>query len=139
VSKDCASDRRGAVTRVSATVACTVRRWAQMPTLTARWVHNPEDVAGEPGETLATRSHQVIREWAEARSALPVSLATEDPSPQSGLLRLRANSDDQRLAKIAWDEWFDAFEADNLVFIFRSTRPNGRPSNFFRLDADGDR
>ena len=106
-----------------------------MPTLAARWVHRPEDVTGERGETLATRSHEVIREWAEARGAMPVSITADDLSRRSGLLRIRAGVDEERLARIAWDEWFDAFEDDKLVFVFRSTRTTGRRSNFFRLDS----
>jgi hypothetical protein len=111
-----------------------------MPTPTARWVHQLEEIAGEHGETLATRSHEVIREWAEARGAVPVSINADDLSRRAGLLRIRAGTDKESLARIAWDEWFGAFEADNLVFVFRSTRTSGRRSNFFRLDsADGDR
>ena len=110
---------------------------AEMPTLTARWVHRPREIAGEHGETLATRSHEVIREWAEARRAVPVSITADDLSRRSGLLWIRAGVDEKRLARIAWDEWFDAFESDNLVFVFRSTRTSGRRSNFFRLDPAG--
>jgi hypothetical protein len=106
-----------------------------MPTLTARWVHRPEDVAGEPGETLVTRSHEVIRAWADARKALPVSLPADESASQSGLLRIRSGVDQETLARIAWDEWFQTFEADNLVFVFRSSLPNGRRSNFFRLES----
>jgi hypothetical protein len=110
-----------------------------MQTRSARWVHRPEDVAGAFGETLATRSHEVIRDWAEARGAVPVSISGDDHSHQPELRRIRAGVDDEALARIAWDEWFQAFEEDELVFVFRSTSTNGRHSNFFRLDsADGD-
>ncbi len=110
-----------------------------MPTLSTRWVHHPEEVAGQRGETLATRSREVIRDWAEARGAVPVSITADDLARRSGLHRIRAGIDDEKLARIAWDEWFEAFDADNLVFIFRSTRTSGRRSNFFRLDpAEGD-
>jgi hypothetical protein len=40
-------------------------------TLRAKWTHSPDEHEDRPGQTLATRSHEVIRSWADARGAQP--------------------------------------------------------------------
>jgi hypothetical protein len=103
----------------------------------AKWIHSPDERPDRRGQTLATRSGEVIRAWAEARNGRPVAATTgEDGRPRT--LRMRFNDDEGgrngRLREIRWDEWLGVFEERDLVFIYQEERRDGRQSNFFRLD-----
>jgi hypothetical protein len=103
----------------------------------ARWIHAPDERPDRRGQTLATRSAEVIRAWADARDARPVAATTgEDGRPRT--LRMRfgdeAGGRNGRLREISWDEWLGVFEERDLVFIYQEERRDGRQSNFFRLD-----
>jgi len=39
------------------------------------------------------------------------------------------------LERISWDEWFAAFDARELNFLFQEQRTDGSPSNFFQLES----
>ena len=98
----------------------------------AKWIHSGEDEPDHRGQTLATRSPHVIRTWADARDAVPViadaqMLLLDFPSDGGG--------GDGGLRSVAWNDWFDAFEERELVFLYQETLANGRQSNFFRLDS----
>src|SRR5437868_4925734 len=44
----------------------------------ARWIHSPDERPDRRGQTLATRSPEVIRAWAEARGGQPVTATRGD-------------------------------------------------------------
>lgn len=106
----------------------------------AKWVHTCDDEPDHPGQTLATRNHEVIRRWAAQRRAVP---ATEKSTPGTAgtppLLRFDfwqdAESADGRLVHIDWNDWLEAFDDGSLVFLYQETLANGRQSDFFRLDS----
>lgn len=100
----------------------------------AKWIHSPDEHEDRPGQTLATRSHEVIRRWAEARGAKPATVSGTEHEGRAGVLRFNFPGFDEDLEEIAWDEWFQPFDERNLVFLFQEHRANGEPSNFFRLD-----
>ncbi len=105
-------------------------------TLRARWTHNPDEHEDRPGQTLATRSHEVIRSWADARGAQPVTVGgRQDGRPRT--LRFtfpQGEGGRGRLEPISWDDWFRSFDERELVFIYQEHRRDGRESNFWRLD-----
>jgi hemerythrin superfamily protein len=45
----------------------------------ARWIHSTKEHEERPGQTLATRNHEVIRQWAEHRRARPCTTSGADP------------------------------------------------------------
>lgn len=118
-------------------------------TLRAKWTHRAGDEPDRNGQTLATRSPEVIRDWAERRSAVPVA-ATRGPDGRARTLRFDfrdggggrgsdgrgsgSNGGGGRLEPIGWDEWLKVFEERKLVFLYQERRRDGSDSNFFRLD-----
>ena len=105
-------------------------------TQNAKWIHSPEEHADRPGQTLATRSPEVIRAWAEERGGRPATAPGTEHDGRPGVLRITfAQEGNSRLEEISWDEWFRPFEERQLVFIYQETTSDGNQSNFFRLDS----
>ncbi|SRR5579884_1204884 len=101
----------------------------------AKWIDSPDDHEDRNGQTLATRNHEVIQKWAEARGAMPATVAGTEHGDRAGVLRMNFpgyGGDD--LQEISWDEWFRPFDERNLVFLFQENKSDGSESNFFRLD-----
>ncbi len=101
---------------------------------TAKWIESPDQHADRPGQTLATRSHEVIRRWAEERGAQPATATWRNGRPAT--LRLDfPGYGGQNLQPVGWDEWFRVFDERKLTFLYQEALRNGRPSNFFRLES----
>lgn len=101
----------------------------------ARWIHTPDEHEAHPGQTLVTRSHDVIRAWAEARGAKPATVPGSEHDGHVGVLRFDFpgyGGDD--LERIDWDTWFEPFDERELVFVFQEHKSDGSESNFFKLD-----
>lgn len=107
-------------------------------TLRAKWTHRPGEQPDRDGQTLATRNHAVIRDWAERRGAVPVAATVgDDGTPRTLRFAFGARGDrpgSGRLAPIGWDAWLSVFERRQLVFLYQERRRDGSQSNFFRLD-----
>ncbi len=102
-------------------------------------VESPDEHEERPGRSLVTRNHDVIRQWAEARNAVPATIEGTEHEGRPGVLRFdfEGVGDDERssrLKHISWDEWFETFDARNLNFIYQEHRSDGSESNFFRLE-----
>ena len=56
---------------------------------------------------------------------------TGDP----GIIRLDFQTDgpDPSLEEITWDEWFRAFDANQLAFVYQDKTADGKRSNFNKL------
>ena len=100
--------------------------------LQAKWISSPDEKPDRPGQTLATRSHEVIRRWAEARNARPAT-ATRGPEGEARTLRLDFGEQTEGLEPMSWDEWFGRFDERNLVFLYQEQKSDGAQSNFWRL------
>jgi len=101
----------------------------------ARWIHSPEEHADQPGQTLATRSHDVIQRWAEERGGRPATVAGTEHDGRPGVLRIIFSDEgNDRLQEISWDDWFRTFDERQLVLLFQERKRDGQQSNFFRLD-----
>ncbi len=103
----------------------------------ALWIESPEQQPERPGQTLATRNHDVIRQWAEERGGQPATIAGTEHEGRPGVLRFDFPdyAGGGRLRPVDWDEWFETFDQRNLVFLFQEQMKDGRQSNFFRLDS----
>ncbi len=88
-----------------------------------------------PGQTLATRNHEVMRRWAEERKAQPATMPGTEHGGRPGVLRFNfPGYGGENLRPISWDDWFKTFDERNLVFDFQEHQKAGNISNFYRLD-----
>lgn len=98
-------------------------------------ITSPEDEPERAGRSLATSNHEVIRQWAEARNAVPATVAGTEHGDHLGVLRFDFGGDDEgRLRHVSWEEWFATFDERSLNFLYQEERKDGRQSNFFRLE-----
>jgi hypothetical protein len=98
-------------------------------------ITSPDDDAERPGRSLVTTSHEVIRQWAEARDGVPATVEGTEHGDHLGVLRFDFGGDgEQRLRHVSWEEWFKTFDERGLNFIYQEERSDGRQSNFFRLE-----
>ena len=84
-------------------------------------------------DTKTTTDHGVIRTWAEERGGRPATVAgTGHRGEEVGVLRIHfpdAGADGQ-LRDIAWDAFFDKFEASELAFAYQEHTSDGALSRF---------
>lgn len=97
-------------------------------------ITSPDQAPERPGRSLVTTSHDVIRQWAQARGARPATVEGSEHEGRAGVLRFDVGDADDRLREISWDEWFETFDSRGLNFIYQEERKDGRQSNFFRLE-----
>ncbi|WP_203777987.1 hypothetical protein [Paractinoplanes deccanensis] len=89
-----------------------------------------------PGRSLVTTDHEVIRQWAKARNAVPATVAGTHHDGHLGVLRFDFPGYDEsdRLVEVSWSEWFEAFDKRRLNFIYQQQLSSGKRSNFFQLE-----
>jgi len=101
-----------------------------------KWIHSAHERGDRAGQTLATRSPEVIRAWADERGGRPATVPGTEHDGRPGVLRITFSEEgNSRLEEIGWDDWFRSFEERQLVFIYQETTTDGNQSNFFRLDS----
>jgi hypothetical protein len=79
--------------------------------------------------------HDQIRRWAEERGARPACVIRTGGKGDPGMIRLDfpGFTGEGKLAPLSWDEWFKAFEDNNLALIVQDTIARGQRSNFNKL------
>lgn len=82
-----------------------------------------------------TTDHNTIRRWAEERGGKPSAVAATSSEGDPGIIRIDfpGYSGGDSLDEISWDEWFEAFEENNLAFVYQDTTAEGERSNFNKL------
>lgn len=102
----------------------------------AKWIHSPEEHEDHPGQSLATRNHEVIMRWAQERNAQPATVTGTEYGDRPGVLRFIFPSfGGERLQSVSWEDWFKTFDERQLVFVFQEHKSDGAMSNFFTLDS----
>jgi hypothetical protein len=102
----------------------------------AQEISSPADEPERPGRSLATTDHDVIRQWAEARNAVPATVEDTEHGDRLGVLQFRfPRSRRAQLREVTWDEWFATFDERQLNFIYQQESSDRRQSNFFRLES----
>jgi hypothetical protein len=89
---------------------------------------------------LATRDHEVIREWARLFDADPATGEASASGPSSAMkvsdggAGLRFNFPGiGRFREITWAEWFDHFNSHDLTFVYENPATHRPPSPRYRL------
>jgi hypothetical protein len=79
--------------------------------------------------------HRRIREWAEARQAKPACVRGTGGKNDTGMIRLDfpGFTGSETLQPISWDEWFRAFDENNLALLVQEETADGTRSNFNKL------
>lgn len=102
----------------------------------AKWISSAADHEDHEGQTLVTRSHEVIKQWAEERDAQPATVGGTEHEGRVGVLRFDfPGFDERRLEPVSWDQWFETFDERELVMLFQEHLKSGKQSNFFRFDS----
>jgi hypothetical protein len=91
-------------------------------------------MATESSESKVTTNHDEIRRWVEERGGHPAEVKGTE------LLRIDypGFSGEDSLEEISWEEFFDAFEENNLAFLYQEKTKDGGKSRFSKL-IDRDR
>ncbi len=104
--------------------------------LRAKWVHSPDEHEDRPGQSLATRDHEVIMRWAADRGAVPATVGPGDEKHPPRRLRFDfPGGASKGLRPVSWDDFFAVFDRRKLVFLFQEHLRNGNQSNFFQFDS----
>ena len=102
----------------------------------AKWIDSTSEHEDHPGQTLATRDHDVIKAWAEKRGGEPSTVPGTEHGDHLGVLRFNfPGYGGQDLQAVPWDEWFKTFDDRKLVFVYQERKSDGHESNFFHFDS----
>ena len=82
-----------------------------------------------------TTDHQTIIDWVEARGGKPAHVRRSGNDQDPGILRIDypGFSGEGTLEALDWDSWFDAFEANQLAFLYQEKTGDGQQSRFSKL------
>ena len=98
-------------------------------------ITSTKDKPERAGRSLVTTDHEVIRQWAKARKAVPATVGGTEHDGHLGVLRFDfPGYSGDRLTPVEWDEWLGTFDKRRLNFIYQQRQSNGKRSNFFRLE-----
>jgi hypothetical protein len=92
-----------------------------------------------PGETRVTTDPDEIRRWVEERGGRPATVKATRKKGEPGILRIDfpGFSGEETLEPISWEEFFRAFDENNLAFLYQETTKTGEISRFSKfVDRD---
>ena len=92
-------------------------------------------MATNSAESKVTTNHDEIRKWVEARDGQPARVKGTGDDNSSGVLRIDypGFSGEDTLEPITWEEFFEAFEENNLAFLYQEQTKDGEESRFSKL------
>jgi hypothetical protein len=101
-------------------------------------VRRRHDVGGDDmaSESTTTTDHDEIQRWVEEHGGKPAMVkGTEEDEDEIGVLRIDfpGGAGEDRLERIAWDDWFEKFDENELAFLYQERKADGSDSTFFRL------
>ena len=85
------------------------------------------------GSSNQTTDHDTIRKWAEERGGRPARVSGTGNGDDPGILRIDFPGDEDNLEQISWDEWFKAFDENELAFVYQEQTADGEASRFSKL------
>lgn len=87
-------------------------------------------------ESQTTTDHDEIRDWVEEREGQPARVEGTEGGDGAGVLRIDfpdENDDEENLEDISWDEFFEAFENNDLAFLYQDEGSEGDTSYFSKF------
>jgi hypothetical protein len=86
-------------------------------------------------EAKVTTDHNEIRQWVKERKGRPARVKGTESKNSAGLLRIdyAGFSGEDTLEEITWEEFFEAFEKNNLAFLYQEETKDGKESRFSKL------
>jgi hypothetical protein len=70
-------------------------------------------------EAKTTTDHDEIRRWVEERGGRPSAVEGTGSGNDPGILRIDFGEKEDTLEEIPWDEFFRAFDENELVFLYQ--------------------
>ena len=75
-------------------------------------------------EAKTTTNLEEIKRWVESRGGKPAAVKETGSGDDPGILRINfenepGGDDDERLEEISWEEWGQAFEENDLAFLYQ--------------------
>jgi hypothetical protein len=96
-------------------------------------------MAAASAESKVTTNHDEIRRWVEAREGQPARVKGTGDDDSPGVLRIDypGFSGEDTLEPITWEEFFEAFDDNNLAFLYQEQTKDGEESRFSKfIDRD---
>jgi hypothetical protein len=80
-----------------------------------------------------TTNHEEIRHWIEARGGRPSAVEATMSGDDPGILRVDFGPPEDSLKEIEWEDFFAAFDDNDLAFLYQDKTADGKPSRFFKF------
>jgi hypothetical protein len=80
-----------------------------------------------------TTDRDEIRRWAEERGGRPAGVTGTGDAGDPGVLRIMFDETEANLEEISWEPFFDAFEQNNLAFLYQERTSEGGVSRFHKF------
>jgi hypothetical protein len=84
-------------------------------------------------ESRTRADREEIRRWAEERGGRPAGVKGTGGSGDPGVLRIMFDEGEENLEEISWEQFFDAFEQNNLAFLYQERTSDGGVSRFHKF------
>jgi hypothetical protein len=84
-----------------------------------------------------TTKHDEIRKWIEDHGGFPATVKATEKNGNPGILRVDypGFSGENRLERITWEEFFEAFDKNNLAFLYQDDE-DSRFSKFIERESN---
>jgi hypothetical protein len=88
-----------------------------------------------PSKSNTTTDHDEIRRWVEEHDGAPARVRGTESGDSVGVLRIDfpGGAGEDQLEHLDWDEWFAAFDGNDLAFLYQEEKASGEDSTFFKL------
>ena len=81
-------------------------------------------------EAETTTDHSRIRNWIDDRDGKPAKVSA---GGTGGILRIDFGEPEEGLTPIAWEEFFEIFEKNQLAFLHQDRTADGQISRFSKF------